>query len=55
MGNEKKHKAGVFLEKLLINNAVTILFCIICVAGLILAKQPYPLLWGRFPRVCSAI
>lgn len=47
MGNEKKHKAGVFLEKLLINNAVTILFCIICVAGIILAKQPLSFIVGE--------
>lgn len=47
MANEKKHKAGVFLEKLLINNAVTILFCIICVAGIILAKQPLSFIIGE--------
>lgn len=47
MANEKKHKAGYVLEKLLINNAVTILFCIICVAGIILAKQPLSYIIGE--------
>lgn len=47
MGNERKHRAGVYFEKVLISNAVTILFCIICVAGIVLAKQPMSYIIGE--------
>lgn len=47
MSGEKTSKAGVFLKKLLINNAVTLLFFVICIAGIILADQPMSYIIGE--------
>lgn len=47
MGNEGTNKALLVLKKLLINNAVTILFVIICVTGIVLAKQPMSYIIGE--------
>lgn len=47
MSSEKTSKAGVFVKKLLINNAVTLLFFVICIAGIILADQPMSYIIGE--------
>lgn len=47
MSSEKTGKAGTFLKKLLINNAVTLLFFVICIAGIILADQPMSYIIGE--------
>ncbi|MCI8660714.1 MAG: ABC transporter permease [Lachnospiraceae bacterium] len=47
MSSEKTSKTGVFLKKLLINNAVTLLFFVICIAGIILADQPMSYIIGE--------
>ncbi len=47
MSDEKTGKIGVFLRKQLINNAVTILFFFICIAGIILADQPMSYIIGE--------
>lgn len=47
MSGEKTNRVGVFLKRQLVNNAVTILFFFICIAGIILANQPMSYIIGE--------
>ena len=40
MESKHKNRTGALIKKLLIDNVVTILFVVICIAGIILANQP---------------
>ena len=44
--SEKTNFTGL-LKKILVNNAVTILFVVICIAGIVLADQPMPYVVGE--------
>ena len=47
MGERNTSSVGLKLKKVLINNAVTILFCVICLIGIILADQPMAYIVGE--------
>ena len=47
MESKHKNRTGALIKKLLIDNVVTILFVVICIAGIILANQPLSYVIGE--------
>ena len=55
MESKHKNRTGALIKKLLIDNVVTILFVVICIAGIILANQPLSYVIGEISTILKFI